>query len=516
MANVVSEVSESTGTEWAFRQPVFWASGVFLLASLATLTAPSSDNPPARVGGALLVGGVAIALAALLQRWLPGILTGGLSAILGAALVIDTDRFLSSVSWALALSTTAAAALAFLWLRRAGFSGFVAGATGLLMFGLGPLFRLYQRELLTLGLGTIGLVSALGLFTGIAVHHRREGPTPTLTFDDVGRAARFWLAERVTGDVVPPDLVDSLLLNPTKASLSRFYALMGFASVIASFGVLTDSTAVVIGAMLVAPLMTPLMGLSLSLVSGWTERVARTSIIVISAVAIPILTGALSTAVMGLGIDPATNSQITSRANPTLLDLAIALAAGAAGAYATSRRDVADSLPGVAVAIALVPPLAVVGVSAQLGDWSAASGSMLLFVTNVVAIIATGSLTFTLTGAAGAQDVSRGDVGHWVVGFAAAGLAVIWGLAASSAANNRQGAYTSMAREAATGWAVDRGYEIEAVAVEGDVVTVTVAGPEAPDDEAVGRLVDAIEEPLGPVSVDLRVYLRQRILVEGD
>jgi uncharacterized membrane protein len=93
-------------------------------------------------------------------------------------------------------------------------------------------------------------------------------------------------------------------------------------------------------------------------------------VIVATGALIPITIAVIMTAVLGQGVDPTTDTQIVSRSNPTLLDLAIALGAGAAGAYAHSRRDVADSLPGVAVTIALVPPLAVVGAAAQLSDWA--------------------------------------------------------------------------------------------------------------------------------------------------
>ena len=84
---------------------------------------------------------------------------------------------------------------------------------------------------------------------------------------------------------------------------------------------------------------------------------------------------------------------------PTL-DLITAVAAGAAGAYGLSRPDVSDSLPGVAIAISLVPPLAVVGIAWSQGDWSAGSGALLLFATNMVSILIIGGATFVATGVA--------------------------------------------------------------------------------------------------------------------
>ena len=76
---------------------------------------------------------------------------------------------------------------------------------------------------------------------------------------------------------------------------------------------------------------------------------------------------------------PADNTQITARVSPTIVDLVAAAATGLAGAFAVARRDIGDILPGVAIAISLVPPLAVVGVTAVDGDWDGALGALLLF-----------------------------------------------------------------------------------------------------------------------------------------
>ena len=93
-----------------------------------------------------------------------------------------------------------------------------------------------------------------------------------------------------------------------------------------------------------------------------------------------------------------TNSQVASRITPTIVDLLIAVAAGGAGAFALSRPDVSDSLPGVAIAIALVPPLAVVGLMISQADWISAIGALLLFTTNLVAILLVGGFVFVMTG----------------------------------------------------------------------------------------------------------------------
>jgi uncharacterized hydrophobic protein (TIGR00271 family) len=184
-----------------------------------------------------------------------------------------------------------------------------------------------------------------------------------------------------------------------RQSLERYALLMFFATLIASYGVIGDSTATVIGAMLIAPLMTPVLAVAAAVVTGDMRRAGLSLLIVIGGVV-----GAIALALWigityrsGL-IDVETNSQIVSRVSPRLVDLYAALGAGAVGAFATSREDIADTLPGAAIAIALVPPLAVVGLTVSQGAWGAAWGSMLLFLTNFFAILISGSLVLAALG----------------------------------------------------------------------------------------------------------------------
>jgi len=174
-----------------------------------------------------------------------------------------------------------------------------------------------------------------------------------------------------------------------------FYTMMALSTAIATFGVLLDSAAVVIGAMLVAPLMSAIIPLGLGVVQGDVRllRLAAKSTIrgVLIAVVIALLIGII------VPVNHIT-SEMAGRASPSLLDLGVALASGAAAAYALSRKDMSASLPGVAIAVALVPPLAVVGLAIAQREWAIASGASLLFVTNLVAIAAMGGFVFLLLG----------------------------------------------------------------------------------------------------------------------
>jgi uncharacterized hydrophobic protein (TIGR00271 family) len=171
----------------------------------------------------------------------------------------------------------------------------------------------------------------------------------------------------------------------------NFVVLLALATVIATYGVVTDSTASVIGAMIIAPLMTPIMAAAAAVTMGSTIRLGQAlRLVALGILGVIVLAMLLTFFIPDSIISFPTNSQITSRVSPGLLDLVIALAAGAAGAYAIGRQEIADSLAGVAIAISLVPPLSVVGISIAKGQWVDSGGAFLLFLTNFFAIAQTG------------------------------------------------------------------------------------------------------------------------------
>ena len=175
----------------------------------------------------------------------------------------------------------------------------------------------------------------------------------------------------------------------------NYFVLIVLSCIIAALGLLLDSPAVIIGAMLVAPLMSPIMAFSLGLVQG-DIRVLRFSIeAIFKGVALAVIIAAF----IGL-ISPlkTVTAEMQGRAQPTLLDLAVALASGMAGAYALARKDVSAALPGVAIAAALMPPLATVGLGLSMGDARVAGGALLLFATNIAAISLAGGFVFLLLG----------------------------------------------------------------------------------------------------------------------
>jgi uncharacterized hydrophobic protein (TIGR00271 family) len=180
-----------------------------------------------------------------------------------------------------------------------------------------------------------------------------------------------------------------------------YFLLVMLSCSIATFGLITDSAAVIIGAMLVAPLMSPILGLSLSSVAG-EERMFRRAVVALVegsllAVALSMLLGVIAR-FLPLDIFTVLPGEILARTHPTPFDLGIGLAGGAAASYALAQPRLSAALPGVAIATALMPPLCTVGIGVAVGSSGVALGALLLFVTNLTAISFAGIVVFAALG----------------------------------------------------------------------------------------------------------------------
>ena len=180
---------------------------------------------------------------------------------------------------------------------------------------------------------------------------------------------------------------------------SAFWTMLTLSALIASAGVLSDSTATVIGAMIIAPLSTPIMCIALSIAKQEPGGAARAGRFVFGGAVLVVAIGMAFAFVIPDTFDLLGNSQISGRTSPGLGDLVAAVATGFAGAIALARRDVAAVLPGVAIAISLVPPLAVVGVCLGQGALGLAIGALVLFLSNLIALVLAGTLVFAALGA---------------------------------------------------------------------------------------------------------------------
>ena len=238
-----------------------------------------------------------------------------------------------------------------------------------------------------------------------------------LSVDDPSRSTIF---QRLAGDwhplvekSVPEDELHDVMQKSALPVLS-FYLMLIFAGAIATLGLLANSAPTIIGAMIIAPLMSPIISLAFGLVVVDWQLINRSIFMVVTGVLLVVVLALVTTELIGLQI---AGSEILSRTNPTLLDLGVAMAAGGAAAFAFMRKSIMNAIAGVAIAVALVPPLAVCGIglslgshasadvgyaSAEIGAYSGgtniAEGAALLFATNLAGIVITAGTIFVAHG----------------------------------------------------------------------------------------------------------------------
>ena len=168
-----------------------------------------------------------------------------------------------------------------------------------------------------------------------------------------------------------------------------FTALMCLSTLIASLGLLLNSAAVVIGAMLIAPLMLPIVASGLAIVQGnaLLMRQGARSLFqgFLLAYLIALVVGLVCRPFIEMG-DQWPSQEMLARGAPNLLDLIVAFVSGVAAAYALGRPNLSSALPGVAIAAALIPPIGTAGMATAWGEWSLLGGALLLFLTNIIAI----------------------------------------------------------------------------------------------------------------------------------
>jgi len=168
-----------------------------------------------------------------------------------------------------------------------------------------------------------------------------------------------------------------------------------FAATIASYGLFVNSPAVVIGAMLIAMLLGPITGVSLALVESDFQLLGKGLLTLITGAAAVFATSFI---IGKIHYDVPITREIMARTSPNLADLVIALAGGAAGAYATVSPRLSVAVVGVAISTALVPPLCAANILFARGEFSLGSGALLLTFTNIVAIQFSSSVVFWFAG----------------------------------------------------------------------------------------------------------------------
>lgn len=184
-----------------------------------------------------------------------------------------------------------------------------------------------------------------------------------------------------------------------------FLTLMILSTLLATTGLFANSAPVIIGAMILAPLMAPIISLSMGVIRADRFLLIQSSRTLAIGVFMALVFSSFYTLFIPLEqITP----EMRARLNPNLLDLMVAIFSGIAGAYATSKEEVAKSLAGVAIAVALVPPLSVTGIGIGLWNFDVIYGSFLLFITNLVGITLSAALTFIILGYAPIKRAKKG------------------------------------------------------------------------------------------------------------
>ncbi|MEV0856487.1 DUF389 domain-containing protein [Nocardia fluminea] len=272
------------------------------------------------------------------------------------------------------------------------------------------------------------------------------------------------------------ELTDKLDLSVGQVASKRsaFWIMLVMSAVIAISGVIGNSTATVIGAMIVAPLSIPILGVALGVVTGRGPLLGRSLLLVVSGIVVVVALGFLFAQLLPNPVNVLSNAQVVGRTSPKLMDLTAAIATGLVAAIAITRRDVGDVLPGVAIAISLVPPLGVVGVCLGSHAPALAGGAFVLFASNVVAMIITSTIVLLIAGYAGDADPAtmRRGRAYLVLGAALVLVAIPMVL------NSLSTLWAGQIADATTAWLGDTpDAEVMDVTLHSDIATVSVLGP---------------------------------------
>lgn len=220
------------------------------------------------------------------------------------------------------------------------------------------------------------------LITEIKSHLSKNLPSAEVLL----RAHRQWRHRKFVSQINHQDIIESVTEDGRMSSRYSFMVTMSCA--IAILGLLLSSPAVIIGAMLISPLMGPIMSLGFSLCIVDLKQMKKALDAILIGLVLSLMISSLIVFISPLS-DP--TPEIMARTQPNLFDLLVAIFSGLAGGYATIKQKGA-TIVGVAIATALMPPLAVVGYGLATGAWPIAQGAFFLFMTNLLAI----SLSVTL------------------------------------------------------------------------------------------------------------------------
>lgn len=184
------------------------------------------------------------------------------------------------------------------------------------------------------------------------------------------------------------------LLEESTLDINYIVLILG-SCMIATLGLLSNSAAVIIGAMIIAPLMLPIRGLAFGALEGNVVLFRKGLIAIVVGTVLAIFIALLLGSLVRL---PEFGSEVIARSEPTLLDLGIAVAAGSISGFAKVQPKISATLAGTAIAVALMPPICVIGLGLSQADWSLSQGATLLYLTNLLGITLSCMLIFLIAG----------------------------------------------------------------------------------------------------------------------
>lgn len=174
-----------------------------------------------------------------------------------------------------------------------------------------------------------------------------------------------------------------------------FFYLTGLSVLMATLGMLVDSPSIVIGSMLIAPLLYPILGIALGLIMSSYEVLNRSLITLSKSILVGFVLSVVATLILGDGSSSITN-EVLLRTEPSLIHFIVAVVAGAAVSFALAQPEWSETLPGIAISVALIPPLSVVGIGVAQLDIEIISGSLVMFTMNLFGILFAAMVSFSL------------------------------------------------------------------------------------------------------------------------
>lgn len=172
-----------------------------------------------------------------------------------------------------------------------------------------------------------------------------------------------------------------------------FFLILILSAVITTFGIVLNNVAIVIGGMLVSPLLSPILAISMGIVMADQKLILRSFRVLVLALIYVIVVSFIFSVFI---INKELNNEILSRVHPNLIYFGVALASGIAAAFALAKEEFSERMVGVAVAIALLPPLSVMGIGIAYWNLSVVSGSLALFLLNLFGILSGSLIIFSL------------------------------------------------------------------------------------------------------------------------